>query len=134
MHPVSVDGRAGNGQVASGRSLLEVKISGSIFPIHLWLLRFDRGHTSGRRRGIFLIRECETLGLVGEFGSGKTTRTVSTHFAAPGPPAPGGQWCFPSQGEMVDITPYPRRGAEKPIAKSSGHFLPGSVRVARIHA
>ncbi len=93
--------------------LLEVKNLKKYFPIQRGFLKRTVGYVRAVDDVSFIIREGETLGLVGESGCGKTT-TGRVILRALDPTA--GQVFFRHDGEMIDLTTIPRR-AMKPFRR-----------------
>jgi len=92
--------------------LLEVKNLYKYFPIQKGLIRRVVGQVRAVDDVSFVIREGETLGLVGESGCGKTT-TARCILRAMAPT--GGQMLFrTSDGTVVDLAPL-SRGQLRPL-------------------
>src|SRR4051812_33310271 len=112
MHAVPVNGS--DPTAHGGRDvLLEVNGLKKHFPILKGLWRREVGQVKAVDGVSFLIREGETLGLVGESGCGKTT-TGRLVLRALEPT--GGEVKLRQHGTMVDLTRMSRRQL-KPIRK-----------------
>src|SRR5512136_1825711 len=96
----------------SSSVLLEVKNLRKYFPIQKGLIRRVVGNVRAVDDVSFVIREGETLGLVGESGCGKTT-TARCILRAMAPT--GGQMLFRTgDGTVVDLAPL-SRGQLRPL-------------------
>jgi peptide/nickel transport system ATP-binding protein len=90
----------------SAPPLLEVRRLRKFFPIHRGFTRRLAGHVRAVDDVSFVIREGETLGLVGESGCGKTTtaRCILRAIA----PSSGELLFHAADGRVIDLAPLAR--------------------------